>query len=419
MPRQESSQDRRERGQWQLFIYTARTAGGQGGQSLWLPCLEPTLDGVSPPFSSSASESRAPAPGAKLCEPHDLKRPIGRLLPLERLTRARLYRVGRAPPPSPPPPRPWRRAAVRGRRRPAQRCRCPRRAARRPLSPRQEQEAHRRRPFHEEHRRWADQDAVDVGVLPEERPGNGRQRLFIPLVPRRGPADPGHRFPFARRGSTVSGRQRKLRTPLSLTESPSRVTNTTASPSTCCSSPGLGGMASTTAIALRSSLRHAASLDVPVRAKLSGTDDDGANHCSHITHAHSARAVAVEVSREYAMSNGLRGSRMIQLPLLCISRRAASGRHLRRVLTGRCRVGLAHLILRNRCADGGARAGVRWPARMGLVGRDSQPKIAILQQGLFRIERLSDRGILSTLVALGTPGHGGMIAPMGRMPASR
>ena len=170
-------------------------------------------------------------------------------------------------------------------------------------------------------------------------------------------------------------------------------------------------MASTTAIALRSSLRHAASLDVAVRAKLSGTGDDGANHCSHITHAHSAWAVAVEVSRENAMSNGLRGSRMIQLPLLCISRRAASGRHLRRVLTRRCRVGLAHLILRNRCADGGARAGVRWPARMGLVGRDSQPKIAILQQGLFRIERLSDRGILSTLVALGTPRHGGMIAP--------
>src|SRR5215831_5097811 len=81
-------------------------------------------------------------------------------------------------------------------------------------------------------------------------------------------------FPFAPRGSTVSGRQRKLRTPLSFSESPSRITNTTASPSTCCSSPGLGGMASTTAIALRSSLRHAASLDVPVRAKLSGTDDD-------------------------------------------------------------------------------------------------------------------------------------------------
>src|SRR5215831_16572199 len=133
---------------------------------------------------------------------------------------------------------------------------------------------------------------------------------------------------------------------------------------------------------------------------------------NHATQAHSARAVAVEVSREYAMSNGLRGSRMIQLPLLCISRRAASGRHLRRVLTGRCRVGLAHLILRNRCADGGARAGVRWPARMGLVGRDGQPKIAILQQVLFRIERLSDRGVLSALVALGAPRHGGMIAPM-------
>src|SRR5262249_30276060 len=30
-------------------------------------------------------------------------------------------------------------------------------------------------------------------------------------LPRRGPADPGHYFPFGPRGSTVSGRQRKLR----------------------------------------------------------------------------------------------------------------------------------------------------------------------------------------------------------------
>src|SRR5215470_19751977 len=229
-----------------------------------------------------------------------------------------------------------------------------------------------------------------------------------------------HSLPLRPRGSTVSGRQRKLRTPLSFSESPSRVTNTTASPSTCCSSPGLGGMASTTAIALRSSLRHAASLDVPVRAKLSGTGDDGANHCSHITHAHSAWAVAVEVSRRARRSNeALRGSRMIHLPLLCPSRRAASGCHLRRVLTRRCRVGLAHLILRNRCADGGARAGVRWPARMGLVGRNSQPKIAFLQQGLFRIERLRDRGVLSAVVALSTPRHGGMIAPRRLKLASR
>jgi len=107
-----------------------------------------------------------------------------------------------------------------------------------------------------------------------------------------------------------------------------------------------------------------------------------------------------------------RGSRMIQLPLLCLARRAASGRHLRRILTGRCRVGFAHLILGNRCADGGARAGVRWPARMGLVGCVGMPKIASLQQGLFCVERSSDRDILPALVALGTPRHGGMIAPM-------
>src|SRR5262245_38518537 len=114
-----------------------------------------------------------------------------------------------------------------------------------------------------------------------------------------------------------------------------------------------------------------------------------------------------------------RGNRMIHLPLLCPSRRAASGCHLRRVLTGRCRVGLAHLILRNRGADGGARAGVRWPARMGLVGREGQPKIANLQQGLFRIERSSDRGVLSTLVALGKPHHDMMIRPMMLRRASR
>src|SRR4029453_2961781 len=86
------------------------------------------------------------------------------------------------------------------------------------------------------------------------------------------------------------------------------------------------------------------------------------------THAHSAEAVAAGVSKERARSNeALRGSRMIHLPLLCSSRRGASGGHFRRILTMRGRVSLAHLILRDCCADGGARAGVLRPARMGLI----------------------------------------------------
>ncbi len=111
------------------------------------------------------------------------------------------------------------------------------------------------------------------------------------------------------------------------------------------------------------------------------------------------------------MSNGLRGSRMIHLLLPCPSRRGASGVYLRRILTGCGRVGLAH--------DGGARTGVRWPARMGLVGRDGVPKITLREQGLFPVKRSSDRYILSALVTLGTPRHGGMIAPMRVRLASR
>ena len=80
---------------------------------------------------------------------------------------------------------------------------------------------------------------------------------------------------------------------------------------------------------------------------------------------------------------------------------------------------LSHLILRNRFADGGARTGVRRPARMGLVGCEGQPKIAIREQGLFPVKRSSDRDFLSTLVASGTPRHGGMIAPMRARLASR
>jgi hypothetical protein len=80
---------------------------------------------------------------------------------------------------------------------------------------------------------------------------------------------------------------------------------------------------------------------------------------------------------------------------------------LRRILTRCRRVGVAHLILRNRGADGGARTGVRGPARMGLVGCDRVPKIAIREQGLFRVLRSSDRDFLSALVASGTPRHGG------------
>jgi hypothetical protein len=133
---------------------------------------------------------------------------------------------------------------------------------------------------------------------------------------------------------------------------------------------------------------------------------------AHNTHAHSAWAVAAEVSRERARSNGARRRSMIHLPLLCPSRRGASGVHLRRILTRCRRVRLAHLILRNCCADGGARTSVRRSARMGLVGCDGQPKIAIREQGRFPVKGSSDRDFLSTLVTSGTPCHGGMIAPM-------
>jgi hypothetical protein len=85
---------------------------------------------------------------------------------------------------------------------------------------------------------------------------------------------------------------------------------------------------------------------------------------------------------------------------------------LRRILTGRGRVGLAHLILRNRCTDGGARTGVRRSARMGLVGRDGVPKITVREQGLFPVERSSDRDFLPALVTLGRPRHDRMIAPL-------
>jgi len=84
-------------------------------------------------------------------------------------------------------------------------------------------------------------------------------------------------------------------------------------------------------------------------------------------------------------------SPLIHLPLFCSSRWGASGRHLCRILAGRGRVGLAHLILRNRGADGGANTGVCRPARMGLVGRDGVPKITLREQGLFRVQRSSDR----------------------------
>jgi hypothetical protein len=119
-----------------------------------------------------------------------------------------------------------------------------------------------------------------------------------------------------------------------------------------------------------------------------------------------------EVSRERARSNGALRRSMIHLPLLCPSRRGATGVHLRRILTRCRRVRLAHLILRNCCADGGARTSVRRSARMGLVGCDGQPKIAIREQGRFPVKRSSDRDFLSTLVTSGTPCHDGMIAPM-------
>lgn len=138
---------------------------------------------------------------------------------------------------------------------------------------------------------------------------------------------------------------------------------------------------------------------------------DRSSHSLHdqSDHAHSAWAVAAEASRERAVSSSgaLHASCVIHLTLPCLSRRGASGRHLRRILTGRGRVGLAHLILRNRCADGGARAGVRRSARMGLVGRDGVSKITLREQGVFTVQGSSDRYILSALVTLGAPRHGG------------
>src|SRR4030095_15169042 len=112
------------------------------------------------------------------------------------------------------------------------------------------------------------------------------------------------------------------------------------------------------------------------------------------------------------MSNGRRGSRMIHLLPPCPSRRGASGVYLRRILTGCGREGLAHLILRSRFADGGARTGVRRSTRMGLVGCGGMPKIATREQGLFLVKRSSDRDFLSALVTLGTPRHDRMIAPI-------
>jgi hypothetical protein len=97
---------------------------------------------------------------------------------------------------------------------------------------------------------------------------------------------------------------------------------------------------------------------------------------------------------------------MIYLQLLCPWRRGASGGHFRRILTGRRRVSLAQLILRDCCADGGARTAVLRPARMGLVGCDGQPEVAIREQRLFRVQRSSDRDFLSALVASGMRGSG-------------
>jgi hypothetical protein len=110
---------------------------------------------------------------------------------------------------------------------------------------------------------------------------------------------------------------------------------------------------------------------------------------------------------------------MIHLRLPCPARRGASEVHLRRILTGRRRVSLSHLILRDRFADGRARTGVRGPARMALVGCDGQPRIALREQGLFPVKRSSDRDFLSTVVTSGTPRHGGMIAPTRFRLASR
>src|SRR5207237_95110 len=99
--------------------------------------------------------------------------------------------------------------------------------------------------------------------------------------------------------------------------------------------------------------------------------------------------------------------------------REGSGSHLRRIFTRSRRVGLSHLILRNGLADAGARTGVSQPARMGLVGCDGVPKIALREQGLFPIKRSGNRRFLSALVASGTPRHGGIIAPTRFMLVSR
>jgi len=63
------------------------------------------------------------------------------------------------------------------------------------------------------------------------------------------------------------------------------------------------------------------------------------------------------------------------------------------------RVGLTH-------------TGVCRSARMGLIGRDGVTKITIHQQGLFPVQRSSDRDFLSALRTLGTPRHDRMMAPL-------
>src|SRR4030095_7970010 len=112
----------------------------------------------------------------------------------------------------------------------------------------------------------------------------------------------------------------------------------------------------------------------------------------------------------------LRRSLIIHLPLLCPSRRGASGVHLRRILTRCRRVRLAHLILRNCCADGGARTGVRRSTRMGLVGCDGMPKIATREQGLFLVKQSSDRDFLSALLTLVVPRTDRRLAPIRETP---
>ncbi len=155
-----------------------------------------------------------------------------------------------------------------------------------------------------------------------------------------------------------------------------------------------------------------------MRTKQAGPLVDGLRCPQH------PRALGVRRRRRGEQGEGdgngaLRTTRMIHLPLSCPSRRGASRGHVRRIFTGCRRAGLPHLILRNRFADGGARAGVSRPARMGLVGCDGVPKIAIREQGLFLVKRPSYRCFLSALVAFGTPRHGGIIAPMRFRPASR